>query len=102
MPTRRSSLCGSWGRSKGKTPAPGARQIRRIRRPYSAGRGGKTMSNTVLVVDDEPNIVELARLYLRNEGFDVEVAENGREALEKACSLNPKLVLLDIMMPEMG
>ena len=59
------------------------------------------MSNTVLVVDDEPNIVELARLYLRNEGFDVEVAENGREALEKARSLNPKLVLLDIMMPEM-
>ena len=59
------------------------------------------MSNTVLVVDDEPNIVELARLYLRNEGFDVESAENGREALEKARSLKPKLVLLDIMMPEM-
>jgi len=59
------------------------------------------MSNTILVVDDEPNIVELARLYLRNEGFDVEVAETGREGLEKARSLRPKLVLLDIMMPEM-
>jgi DNA-binding response OmpR family regulator len=59
------------------------------------------MSNTILVVDDEPNIVELARLYLKNEGFDVEVAENGREALEKARTLNPKLVLLDIMLPEM-
>jgi DNA-binding response OmpR family regulator len=58
------------------------------------------MSNTILVVDDEPNIVELARLYLKNEGFDVEVAENGREALEKARTLNPKLVLLDIMLPE--
>lgn len=59
------------------------------------------MSNTILVVDDEPNIVELARLYLKNEGFDVEVAENGREALEKARELNPKLVLLDIMLPEL-
>lgn len=58
------------------------------------------MSNTILVVDDEPNIVELARLYLRNEGFEVEVAGNGREALEKARTLQPKLVLLDIMMPE--
>jgi len=59
------------------------------------------MSNTILVVDDEPNIVELTRLYLRNEGFDVEVAGTGREALEKARALCPKLVLLDIMMPEM-
>jgi DNA-binding response OmpR family regulator len=58
------------------------------------------MSHTILVVDDEPNIVELARLYLRNEGFEVETAENGREALEKARSLRPNLVLLDIMMPE--
>jgi len=62
---------------------------------------GDSMSNTILVVDDEPNIVELARLYLKNEGFDVEVAENGREALEKARTLNPKLVLLDIMLPEL-
>jgi DNA-binding response OmpR family regulator len=59
------------------------------------------MSTTILVVDDEPNIVELARIYLRNEGFDVEAAENGREALEKARSLKPKLILLDIMMPEL-
>ncbi len=58
------------------------------------------MSNMILVVDDEPNIVELARLYLRNEGFEVESAENGREALDKARALKPKLILLDIMMPE--
>ena len=58
------------------------------------------MSGTILVVDDEPNIVELARLYLRNEGFEVETASNGREALEKARALKPNLVLLDIMMPE--
>jgi DNA-binding response OmpR family regulator len=59
------------------------------------------MSGTILVVDDEPNIVELARLYLRNEGFDVETAANGREGLEKARALKPSLVLLDIMMPEL-
>ncbi|MGI8551010.1 MAG: response regulator transcription factor [Dehalococcoidia bacterium] len=58
------------------------------------------MSATILVVDDEPNIVELARLYLRNEGFSVETASNGREALAKARALKPNLVLLDIMMPE--
>jgi two-component system, OmpR family, alkaline phosphatase synthesis response regulator PhoP len=59
------------------------------------------MSRTVLVVDDERNIAELARMYLRNEGFEVETAVNGREGLEKARSLHPSLVLLDIMMPEM-
>ena len=59
------------------------------------------MSRTILVVDDERNIVELARMYLRNEGFEVETAYNGREGLEKARQLQPALVLLDIMMPEL-
>jgi len=43
----------------------------------------------------------LARLYLRNEGFEIEAAYNGREGLEKARSVHPSLILLDIMMPEM-
>jgi len=60
-----------------------------------------TMANTVLVVDDEKNIVQLARLYLGNEGFHVEEANNGKQALEKARSVNPDLVILDLMMPEM-
>ena len=59
------------------------------------------MKRTILVVDDERNIVELARMYLRNEGFEIEAAYNGREGLEKARALQPSLVLLDIMMPEM-
>jgi DNA-binding response OmpR family regulator len=59
------------------------------------------MANTILVVDDERNIVQLARLYLSNEGFRVEEANDGKQALEKARSLNPDLVILDIMMPEM-
>ncbi len=60
-----------------------------------------TVSRTILVADDERNIVDLVRMYLRNEGFDIETAANGREALEKARASQPSLVLLDIMMPEM-
>jgi DNA-binding response OmpR family regulator len=59
------------------------------------------MANTILVVDDEKNIVQLARLYLSNEGFHVEEANDGKQALEKARSVNPDLIVLDIMMPEM-
>ena len=59
------------------------------------------MSRKILVVDDERNIVDLARMYLRNEGFEIETAGNGREALEKARALQPSLVILDIMLPEM-
>jgi DNA-binding response OmpR family regulator len=59
------------------------------------------MANTILVVDDEKNIVQLARLYLGNEGFNVEEAYDGKQALEKARTVNPDLVVLDVMMPEM-
>jgi len=59
------------------------------------------MPNTILVVDDEKNIVQLARLYLDKEGYRVEAAYDGAQALEKARSLRPDLVILDIMMPEL-
>ena len=59
------------------------------------------MASTILVVDDEQNIVKLARLYLNKDGFQVEAAYDGAEALEKAKSLRPDLIILDIMMPEM-
>ncbi len=59
------------------------------------------MANTILVVDDEKNIVQLARLYLGNEGFRVEEAYDGKQALEKARAVSPDLIVLDIMMPEM-
>ena len=58
-------------------------------------------NGTVLVVDDERNIVQLARLYLSSEGYAVEAAYNGVEALEKVKSRHPDLVVLDLMMPEM-
>jgi DNA-binding response OmpR family regulator len=57
------------------------------------------MPGTILVVDDERNIVELARIYLRNEGFQVEAAYDGLEALDKARTLKPSLVVLDLMLP---
>jgi len=59
------------------------------------------MPGTILVVDDEKNIVQLARLYLTNEGYRVETAYDGKQAMEKAKAVRPDLIVLDIMMPEM-
>ncbi len=55
---------------------------------------------TILVVDDEANIVELARMYLEQEGFRVEAAEDGSEALEAITRQPPALMVLDLMLPE--
>jgi DNA-binding response OmpR family regulator len=55
---------------------------------------------TILVVDDEPNIVELARLYLEREGFIVEAAGNGKDALSTLDSAKISLVVLDLMLPD--
>lgn len=55
----------------------------------------------LLVVDDEPNILELLATSLRFTGFEVVTAANGREALEKAETENPDLAVLDVMMPDL-
>ncbi|MDP2729649.1 MAG: response regulator transcription factor [Dehalococcoidales bacterium] len=55
---------------------------------------------TILVVDDESNIIELARLYLERDGYKVESAANGREAISKQKSVNPDLIILDLMLPD--
>jgi two-component system response regulator ResD len=57
--------------------------------------------STILIADDEKNIVHLVRMYLVAEGFSVETASNGREALEAVRQAKPALVVLDLMMPEM-
>jgi len=57
--------------------------------------------DTVLVVDDEPHIVELASLYLSNDGFTVLSAHDGLEALRMIEERRPDLVVLDIMLPKM-
>lgn len=54
---------------------------------------------TVLVVDDEPHIVELVKLYLGNEGFVVDTAFSGSDALVKFGEAPPDLVVLDLMLP---
>jgi DNA-binding response OmpR family regulator len=58
------------------------------------------MSKRVLVVDDEPNIVMSLEFLMRRAGFEVAVAQNGREALAALDGAPPDLLLLDVMMPE--
>jgi two-component system, OmpR family, response regulator MprA len=53
----------------------------------------------VLVVDDEDNIIELIRLGLRYEGFQVEVASDGEQGIALAQRIDPDLIILDVMMP---
>ncbi|WP_143539159.1 MULTISPECIES: response regulator transcription factor [Rothia] len=55
----------------------------------------------LLVVDDEPNILELLATSLRFAGFEVVTAANGREALDKAETESPDLAVLDVMLPDM-
>lgn len=57
--------------------------------------------NKVLVVDDEPRVVQLVSMNLKLEGFDVISAADGYEALEKVTKGMPDIVILDIMMPDM-
>jgi DNA-binding response OmpR family regulator len=57
------------------------------------------LSSKVLVVDDEVHIVELARLYLTREGYEVEGVGDGAQAMARFSQLKPDLVILDIMLP---
>ncbi len=59
------------------------------------------MNQTVMVVDDEPDTIDLVRLVLESEGIDVVGANSGSECLEMLDSNRPDAILLDIMMPEM-
>jgi len=56
----------------------------------------------ILLVDDEPDIVEILSYNLGKEGYQIFSASNGKEALEKANSIEPHLIILDVMMPVMG
>ena len=60
-----------------------------------------TQKTKILMVDDDPNIAELASLYLIKEGYEVRTAVNGRQALDMFMGYAPNLVLLDIMLPQM-
>jgi len=63
-----------------------------------------TMDNKaikILVVDDEPDIVEILQYNLEKEGYSVTSAYNGKDAVKEAKELQPHLIILDIMMPDM-
>ena len=56
---------------------------------------------TILVVDDEQHIVELAQMYLEQAGYCVEIARDGQEALTRARHRRPALIVLDLMLPSL-
>jgi two-component system alkaline phosphatase synthesis response regulator PhoP/two-component system response regulator ResD len=59
------------------------------------------MMETILIVDDEQRIIDLASMYIEQEGFRVHSATEGREALDKILKMEPALVVLDLMLPGM-
>jgi DNA-binding response OmpR family regulator len=60
----------------------------------------RDMKPKILVVDDEPDALELIQYNLKTAGFDVVTAADGEEALKKARTSNPALIILDVMLPE--
>lgn len=59
------------------------------------------MAQKILLVDDEQDLIDLLKYNLEKEGFEVFEAHNGREAVKKAKEIQPALILMDVMMPEM-
>ena len=62
---------------------------------------GRVRQRSILVVDDEPMVREVLSRYLTTEGFDVVVAADGEEALDRFARSTPVLVLLDLMLPKL-
>ena len=56
-------------------------------------------THKILVVDDDPNIVELLMVNLKAAGYEVETADNGMRALDMAASAKPDLIILDLLIP---
>ncbi len=59
------------------------------------------MNELILLVDDEPSIIQLARLYLEREGFRIQFVNDGEAALEAVARDRPELVVLDVMLPKL-
>ena len=60
------------------------------------------LEKKILVVDDEPDIIEILSIRLRTAGFEVSSAKNGEEAVAKAKSEKPLVIIMDVMMPVMS
>lgn len=63
---------------------------------------GRPADKLVLIVDDDDSVRELLEFVIKKEGFRIEKASDGQEALDKARSANPDLILLDLMLPKFG
>src|SRR6201999_1323018 len=75
---------------------------RRRRCPFARLPGNVNAVKTkILVVDDEPDVLEMVTYNLQQAGFQTETAIDGAEALRKARSAEPDLIVLDLMLPEM-
>jgi DNA-binding response OmpR family regulator len=60
------------------------------------------MHNRILAVDDEPDQLEMIRLFLQSEGFEVNTSSDGADALAKVGTVRPHLILVDASMPRMN
>ncbi len=59
------------------------------------------MPHTVLIIEDDYNIADLLRLYLEKDGYEVQIATDGQKGLDLFRQLEPNLILLDVMLPEL-
>jgi DNA-binding response OmpR family regulator len=59
------------------------------------------MADTILIVDDDPDSLDIVRTFLESRGYDVHTARDGKDGLVRLEEVEPDLVLLDVMMPGM-
>src|SRR5688572_14633054 len=72
-----------------------------MRRDFKDANGTMDLNNLILLVDDEPSIIQLARLYLERAGFRIQSVNDGEAALEAVAREHPALVVLDLMLPKL-
>ncbi len=60
------------------------------------------MKKKILIVEDNPDLIDILHLQLKNQGYDTVQAMNGKQAVDMATAQLPDLILMDIMMPEMN
>jgi|SRR3989338_172037 len=60
------------------------------------------LSHTILIIDDDPNFLEIFSARLKSAGFKVETADGGEEGIKRAKALKPALILMDVRMPDLN